>query len=67
VLLITGARDPRFTAISRRMAAELPMAWHAVLDAAHAVHLERTDEVAREVANFLDARRADEAAMEDSR
>ena len=40
-LLITGARDSKFTALAHKMAAELPMGWHVTVpNAGHAVHLE---------------------------
>lgn len=52
-LLITGARDQKFTALARRMAAELPMAWHAIVpDAGHTVHLEAPQRWLEEVRSF---------------
>ncbi|MHB8877243.1 MAG: 2-succinyl-6-hydroxy-2,4-cyclohexadiene-1-carboxylate synthase [Myxococcaceae bacterium] len=56
VLLVTGARDGKFTALAREMAAALPRALHRELDAHHAPHLEAPDAYAREVLTFLEAR-----------
>lgn len=54
-LLLTGARDAKFSALARRMAAELPMVWsHAVDGAGHAPHLEAPEIWAREVVSFLE-------------
>lgn len=53
-LLLTGAEDSKFTAIARRMAAELPMVWsHAFAGVGHAPHLEVPEDWAREVVGFL--------------
>ncbi|MCE9671314.1 2-succinyl-6-hydroxy-2,4-cyclohexadiene-1-carboxylate synthase [Myxococcus stipitatus] len=53
-LLLTGARDEKFTGIARRMAAELPVVWrHAFADCGHAPHLETPEAYAREVLGFL--------------
>ncbi len=53
-LLITGARDGKFSDIGREMAGGIPGARHtAVPDAGHAVHLERPDEWSRLVTGFL--------------
>jgi 2-succinyl-6-hydroxy-2,4-cyclohexadiene-1-carboxylate synthase len=55
-LLLTGARDAKFTNIARAMAAEIPLVWGHVFDGAgHAPHLESPEEYAREVASFLAA------------
>jgi 2-succinyl-6-hydroxy-2,4-cyclohexadiene-1-carboxylate synthase len=56
-LLITGARDLKFTALARKMAAELPMGWRATVpNAGHAVHLEAPREWIAEVRAFVTAR-----------
>ncbi|AGC45739.1 alpha/beta fold family hydrolase [Myxococcus stipitatus DSM 14675] len=53
-LLLTGARDDKFTQTARRMAAELPVVWrHAFADCGHAPHLEAPEEYVREVLGFL--------------
>lgn len=53
-LLLSGARDEKFTGIARRMAAELPMVWgHVFPGVGHAPHLEAPDAWAREVIGFL--------------
>lgn len=55
VLLLTGALDAKFTAIARRMAAELPMVWsHAFDGVGHAPHLEAPAAWLREVRSFLE-------------
>jgi 2-succinyl-6-hydroxy-2,4-cyclohexadiene-1-carboxylate synthase len=55
-LLLTGARDAKFTGIARAMAAEMPLVWGHVFDGAgHAPHLESPEEYAREVTSFLSA------------
>jgi len=55
-LLLTGARDPKFTGIARAMAAEIPLVWgHVFPGAGHAPHLESPEEYAREVTSFLSA------------
>jgi 2-succinyl-6-hydroxy-2,4-cyclohexadiene-1-carboxylate synthase len=58
VLLIAGAADVKFAALARRMAAAIgPNAQVALIPAAgHAAHLERPDEVAALVREFLRAR-----------
>ncbi|NPD25204.1 2-succinyl-6-hydroxy-2,4-cyclohexadiene-1-carboxylate synthase [Corallococcus exiguus] len=53
-LLLTGAQDEKFTALARRMAAELPVVWrHAFAGVTHAPHLEAPEEYVREVLSFL--------------
>ncbi len=53
-LLLSGARDERFTAVARRMAAELPVVWGYVFPGVgHAPHLEVPEAWAREVTGFL--------------
>jgi len=55
-LLLTGARDAKFTALARRMAAELPLVWgHVFPNVGHAPHLESPEAWAREVTGFLSA------------
>jgi 2-succinyl-6-hydroxy-2,4-cyclohexadiene-1-carboxylate synthase len=55
-LLLTGARDAKFTATARAMAAELPLVWgHVFPGAGHAPHLEVPEAYAREVKGFLSA------------
>ena len=54
VLLITGGRDTKFTAIATRMAGLIDDCRHAVIDdAGHAVHLERPELVAGLIDEFL--------------
>jgi 2-succinyl-6-hydroxy-2,4-cyclohexadiene-1-carboxylate synthase len=54
-LLLTGAEDTKFTALARRMAAELPIVWgHAFEGVGHAPHLEAPEAWAREVIAFLE-------------
>ena len=54
-LLLTGAEDPKFTALARRMAAELPMVWSCAFEGVgHAPHLEAPAAWAREVTAFLE-------------
>ena len=53
-LLLSGARDVKFTAVARRMAAELPVVWgHVFSGVGHAPHLEVPEAWAREVTGFL--------------
>jgi len=53
-LLLTGARDSKFTATARAMAAELPLVWgHVFPGAGHAPHLEVPEAYARELQGFL--------------
>ncbi|NMO19162.1 2-succinyl-6-hydroxy-2,4-cyclohexadiene-1-carboxylate synthase [Pyxidicoccus fallax] len=53
-LLLTGAKDAKFTQTARRMAAELPVVWRrSFTDCHHAPHLEAPEEYAREVLGFL--------------
>ncbi len=54
-LLLTGARDLKFTALARRMAAELPLVWSCAFDGVgHAPHLEAPAAWAQEVTAFLE-------------
>ncbi len=55
VLLVTGRFDEKFTRVARRMGEKLPCAWHALLDAHHAPHLEAPLAWADEVNRFLQA------------
>ena len=53
-LLLTGTEDAKYTAIARRMAAELPVVWrHALAGCNHAPHLEDPGAWAAEVLGFL--------------
>lgn len=53
-LLLTGARDAKFTATAVEMAGELPMAWRRTFpDVGHAPHLEVPADYAAEVLTFL--------------
>lgn len=53
-LLLTGQRDEKFTTLARKMARELPQAWHRILPGTwHAPHLEQPEEYAAEVTSFL--------------
>jgi 2-succinyl-6-hydroxy-2,4-cyclohexadiene-1-carboxylate synthase len=56
VLVVTGARDTKFTALGRRLVASIgPTARHVVIDDAdHAPHLQHPDAVAEAVRAFLD-------------
>lgn len=55
-LLISGERDPKYTAIARAMSQELPLAWMVRLaGAGHAPHLEVPEAFAEEVVAFLSA------------
>jgi len=55
-LLLTGARDQKFTAIARSMAAEMPLVWgHVFPGAGHAPSQEVPEEYARELKGFLAA------------
>jgi 2-succinyl-6-hydroxy-2,4-cyclohexadiene-1-carboxylate synthase len=55
-LLLTGARDGKFTALARRMAAELPVVCgHVFPGVGHAPHLEAPEAWVREVTGFLSA------------
>jgi 2-succinyl-6-hydroxy-2,4-cyclohexadiene-1-carboxylate synthase len=60
VALMTGDRDPKFTAIAERMLALMtPHAWGVVAhDAGHSVHLEQPVSAAQFVVSWLRARRA---------
>lgn len=53
-LLLTGARDAKFTALAHRMAGELPVVWgHVFAGVGHAPHLEAPEAWAEEVTGFL--------------
>lgn len=53
-LILTGARDVKFTQTAREMAAELPSAWRRTFqDVGHAPHLEAPAEYSSEVLGFL--------------
>lgn len=54
-LLLAGARDAKFAAIAREMAAAMPDARaHLVPDAGHAAHIEKPAYCARTIAAFLE-------------
>jgi 2-succinyl-6-hydroxy-2,4-cyclohexadiene-1-carboxylate synthase len=56
LLAIAGARDEGYTAAAKRLAAAAPNARAAIVeDAGHAAHLQRPEEVARLIAEFLDS------------
>jgi 2-succinyl-6-hydroxy-2,4-cyclohexadiene-1-carboxylate synthase len=53
-LLLSGAEDAKFTALARKMAAELPTVWRRSFEGAgHAPHLEAPGEWAAEVLGFV--------------
>ena len=55
LLAIAGVRDDGYTAAAKRIAATAPRARAAIVeDAGHAAHLQRPDEVARLISEFLD-------------
>jgi 2-succinyl-6-hydroxy-2,4-cyclohexadiene-1-carboxylate synthase len=55
LLAIAGVRDEGYTAAAMRSAATAPRARAAIVeDAGHAAHLQRPDEVARLISEFLD-------------
>ena len=67
-LLITGGRDEKFTALARKMAAELPLGWHVTVPhAGHAVHLEAPAEWVAEVRAFIRARFSHEHPEQETR
>jgi len=54
-LLLTGADDPKFTAIADDMAALVPRAQRfSVPGAGHCAHLERATEAAHAIRSFVD-------------
>jgi 2-succinyl-6-hydroxy-2,4-cyclohexadiene-1-carboxylate synthase len=56
LLAIAGARDEGYTAAAKRIASVAPNARAAIVeDAGHAPHLQRPDEVARLIADFLNS------------
>jgi 2-succinyl-6-hydroxy-2,4-cyclohexadiene-1-carboxylate synthase len=56
LLAIAGARDAGYTAAAKRIAATAPRARAAIVeDAGHAAQLQRPEEVARLITEFLDA------------
>ena len=55
VLAIAGARDDGYTRAAKRIASTAPNGRAAIVeDAGHAAHLQRPDEVARLLSEFLD-------------
>jgi 2-succinyl-6-hydroxy-2,4-cyclohexadiene-1-carboxylate synthase len=64
-LLLTGAKDAKFTALAHRMAAELPVVWgHVFAGVGHAPHLEVPEAWAKEVTGFLSAPWMERQAVE---
>jgi len=60
-LLLTGRDDEKFTELAKRMAREIPHAYHhAFEDCGHAPHVEKPQEYAAEVLSFLQAPWAEE-------
>lgn len=53
VLLVTGSLDEKFCAIAERMAERLPNAEHRVIEAGHAIHVEKPAEFATMVKEYL--------------
>jgi 2-succinyl-6-hydroxy-2,4-cyclohexadiene-1-carboxylate synthase len=53
VLLVSGTRDEKFTAIARRMLERLPDAEHCEIDAGHALALEQPAALARLISDFV--------------
>jgi 2-succinyl-6-hydroxy-2,4-cyclohexadiene-1-carboxylate synthase len=53
VLLVTGTRDEKFTAIARRMLERLPDATHRELDGGHALPLEQPEALGELLAAFV--------------
>jgi 2-succinyl-6-hydroxy-2,4-cyclohexadiene-1-carboxylate synthase len=53
VLLVTGTRDEKFTAIARRMLDRLPDAAHREIAAGHALPLEQPEALGRLIADFV--------------
>jgi len=55
-LLLSGAKDAKYTRLARRMAAELPLGWRRTIPGVgHAPHLEAPRAYADEVRSFLSA------------
>jgi pimeloyl-ACP methyl ester carboxylesterase len=55
LLAIAGARDDGYSSAAKRIAHLAPNARAAIVeDAGHAAHLQRPDEVARLISDFLD-------------
>jgi 2-succinyl-6-hydroxy-2,4-cyclohexadiene-1-carboxylate synthase len=53
-LVVSGARDAKYTRVARRMVAELPLGWRVTLPGVgHAPHLERPRAYADELRSFL--------------
>jgi pimeloyl-ACP methyl ester carboxylesterase len=54
-LMVTGAEDPKYSELARRMALQMPGARHVVVPGAgHTVHLEAPAAWVDEVVSFLD-------------
>ena len=53
VLLITGSLDLKFTALAEKMLQALPNAEHGVIEAGHAIHVEKPAEFATMIEEYL--------------
>jgi 2-succinyl-6-hydroxy-2,4-cyclohexadiene-1-carboxylate synthase len=53
VLLVTGKLDEKFCLIAERMAERLPEAKHCIIEAGHAIHVEKSVEFATMVEEYL--------------
>lgn len=53
VLLITGSLDPKFTVLAKKMLQALPNAEHAIIEAGHAIHVEKPVEFATMIEEYL--------------
>jgi len=64
VLAVAGARDEKYVALARRIAATVPHGTLAVVpDTGHSAPLQRPEETADSIANFLNDNFADESAI----
>lgn len=53
VLLVTGSLDPKFTALAEKMLRALPNAEHGIIEAGHAIHVEKPAEFATMIEEYL--------------